>query len=188
LSRFLLGALWVVGALLLSQGVYMDAKAKLAQILIASSWQQRAADRPPPKPWWWADTRAIAKLEIPRLEKTVFVMQDASGESLAFGPGHMQGSAAPAQSGHVMVAGHRDSHFEFLKDIEIGDVIETTDYKSSHKRYRVVETLVIDSNQESVELASSNFLTLVTCYPFNGIAPNTSLRYLVNAQELTQPR
>lgn len=184
MSRFLLSALWVVGAVLLSQGLYMDAKAKLAQVLIASSWDQSSADRPPPKPWWWADTRPIAKLEVPRLKKTVFVMQDQSGESLAFGPGHIQASAKPSGNGHVAIAGHRDSHFGFLQDIEIGDLITTTNYKAESKRYRVVEAMVIDTLEQSVSIQTENMLTLITCFPFNGLVPGGSQRYILNAEEI----
>lgn len=184
MSRFLLAALWVVGACLLGQGLYMDAKAKLAQVLIATSWERSSAGRPPPKPWWWADTRPIAKLEVPRLHKTVYVMQDDSGESLAFGPGHLRSSAAPSAPGHVAIAGHRDSHFEFLQDLEIGDTIQTTHFNAEQKRYRVVAVDIIDTNQESVAFQSGNRLSLITCYPFNGFVPGGSLRYILHAQEI----
>jgi len=162
----------------------MDAKAIAAQILIASSWDQRAGDRPPPKPWWWADTRAIAELKVTRLKKTLYVMQDDSGESLAFGPGHMHASAKPAQDGHVMIAGHRDSHFEFLKDINIGDIIETTNYHAQSKRYKVTELHVMDSRQSELELSDDNRLSLITCYPFDDFVPGGPLRFIVNAQEI----
>ena len=185
MSRFLLAALWVVGALLLGQGLYLEAKAKLAQVLIASSWEQRSDDRPPPKPWWWADTRAIAKLEAIRLETSLYVMQDDSGESLAFGPGHINASAAPSQAGHVLIAGHRDSHFAFLKHLKIGDIIQTSDYQANTKRYRVNETMVIDSAEQELFLRDTNTLSLITCFPFESVVPGGSLRYLVNADEIT---
>lgn len=186
MSRFLLAALWVLAALLLGQGVYMEAKAKLAQILISSSWEQRSGDRPPPKPWWWADTRAIATISAPRLDKTVYVMQDASGESLAFGPGHISASAPPASDGHVMIAGHRDSHFAFLQDVRVGDVIETSDYQAHTKRYQVREVVVIDSEHEAMYLNDANQLSLITCYPFSERVPGGSLRYIVNADEIIE--
>lgn len=184
MSRFLLVALLVVGAFLLSQGLYLEVKARLAQVLIASSWEASTADRPPPKPWWWADTRPIAKLEVPRLHKSVYVMQDDSGESLAFGPGHMPSSALPGNAGHVAISGHRDSHFEFLKDIQVGDIITTTRYDSASKRYRVVEAQIIDTQQQSLSLETDDRLTLITCYPFDGLVPGGSLRYVLNAEEI----
>lgn len=184
MSRLILAALWVVGAVLLGNGVYMDAKAKLAQVLIASSWDQRTADRPPPKPWWWADTRAVARMKVARLDKTLYVMQDDSGESLAFGPGHLTASAKPATEGHIMIAGHRDSHFAFLKDIRHGDVIEVSNYKSETTRYRVSDMHIMDTRKEALQALDEDLLTLITCYPFEEVVPGGPLRLIVNAEVL----
>ena len=177
---------WLVGAVLLSQGIYMDVKAKVAQVLISSSWNQRADDRPPSKPWWWADTRPIAKLEITRLNKTLYVMQDDSGESLAFGPGHLPQSAKPTENGHVMIAGHRDSHFAFLKDIAIGDTIKTSNHSTQSKDYTVINISIIDSSKEQLELHNHDQLTLITCYPFDDFIPGGPLRMLVHAQPIDE--
>ena len=122
MRRLVVTLMMCTGLFLLGQGFYMEAKAKVAQVLIAASWHNRTPDSPPAQPWWWADTKVIAKLDVPRLKETVYVMQDDSGESLAFGPGHMPASARPSEQGHVVIAGHRDSHFEFLKNIQVGDL------------------------------------------------------------------
>lgn len=184
----LVGLVWVVGALFLGQGLYMVSKARVAQALIAMSWldspNQFADDRPPPKPWWWADTRAIAKMRVERLNKSVYIMQDDSGESLAFGPGHVPGSAKPAKLGHVIIAGHRDSHFSFLQNIEINDVIKTENYLGETKHYQVTKLHVIDSSQRDLHLLDNDHLTLVTCYPFNDFIPGGPLRFLVEAEPI----
>ncbi|MBX2847564.1 MAG: class GN sortase [Acidiferrobacterales bacterium] len=186
MSRFILIGLWSLGILLLSKGFYMDVKANVAQVLISSSWDRRTEDRPPPKPWWWADTRPIAKLEVPRLQQTLFVMQDDSGESLAFGPGHLPQSAKPNELGHVIIAGHRDSHFAFLKDIAIGDVIKTSNYQVEPKSYQVTEIYIIDSSQEQLNLIDDDQLTLITCYPFDDFLPGGPLRMIVHAEPLSR--
>ena len=183
-KRLIVNALFLGGALLLGQGFYMDVKAKVAQMLIAHSWQKRAAGSPPPKPWWWADTNAIAKLEVSRLNKTLFVMQDNSGESLAFGPGHLSGSADVSAQGHVMVAGHRDSHFKFLQHLSVGDIIKTTNHKMVTTQYRVKDMYVLNSKTDSLMQYDHNQLTLITCYPFNGLLPGGPLRYIVDAQQI----
>lgn len=178
-------ALLLIGTILLSQSFYMDAKAKLAQVLIAHSWavgtKHDAALEAAPKPWWWADTRAIAKLQVPRLNKQLFVMQDDSGESLAFGPGHLPGSARPSMDGHVMIAGHRDSHFAFLEHVVVGDLIHTTNLQGQIVTYRVDQTEVFNANEDTLEKLDSKQLSLITCYPFNGLVPGGPLRYLVTA-------
>jgi sortase A len=162
----------------------MDVKAVIAQGLIAHSWQQRYASSPPPKPWWWADTRAIAELKVSRLGTQVFVMQDDSGESLAFGPGHLTASASISSPGHVMIAGHRDSHFDFLQHLEVGDAIETTDFKSSTARYEVIDISVLNTDTEELVRNDANWLTLITCYPFTDFIPGGPLRYIVNAERI----
>lgn len=174
--------LLIVGPLLIFQGSYMDIKALLAQKLIETSWHRAVAQRKPTKPWWWADTRAIAKLEVERLEQTVFVMQDESGESLAFGPGHISASAKIAETGHVMIAGHRDSHFQFLRDIQIGDIIELSRYDSKETRYQVKRLRILNADSEELIAYNDDRLTLITCYPFNALIPNGPLRFLVEAQ------
>lgn len=189
--------LFISGAILLAHAFYMDAKAKLAQILIAHSWALSAngshTQEFTPKPWWWADTRVIAKLDIPRLQKTLYVMQDDSGESLAFGPGHLPGSARPSQSGHVMLAGHRDSHFAFLESLTVGDLIHTTNLQGKHKTYRIEQTQLFNINTDQLYKLDDDLLSLITCYPFDGLVPGGPMRYIVharpvfeNTQSLTQ--
>jgi len=171
----------VIGALLLSQAFYMDAKAILAQLLIAHSWTTADKQSSAPKPWPWADTRAIAKLEVPALGKTLFVMQDASGESLAFGPGHLPASAAPGGEGHVIVSGHRDSHFEFLQDLQVGQIVSIEDYGANQKRYQVVSSHILDTDTETLSVTERDQLTLITCYPFQALIPGGPLRFIVTA-------
>lgn len=173
----------LAGVLMLSKGMYMQCKAELAQLLIEASWNQRGPQLPPAKPWRWADMHAVAKLEVPELNNTSFVMGDASGEALAFGPGNVNSETAPGQPGHVVIAGHRDSHFEFLKDIQPGHTIHTEHYSGQQARYRVVELTVIDARQEEITIRSEqDWLTLVTCYPFNNLAAQGPYRLLVSAE------
>jgi sortase A len=171
-----------IGILLFGKGFYVNVKAQLAQTLIEYSWHSRNADSPASKPWWWADTSAIATLEVPRLNKRLFVMRDASGESLAFGPGHLNASAPINEGGHVMIAGHRDSHFTFLQHIRTGDLISTTSANNVTTQYRVTQAYVLNTNKHSLIKYQHNELTLITCYPFNGIINGGPLRYIVNAE------
>jgi len=182
MKNFILPITMAFGFLLVGQGVYMDAKAKVAQILISSSWESRSQDSPAAKPWWWADTHVIARMSVPRLQETVYIMADDSGESLAFGPGHMPASALPSENGHVVIAGHRDSHFEFLKNIQVGDLIDTENNQANKKQYRVTELQIIDSSEQEIPLLDYSQLTLITCYPFEGFIPGGPLRLIVHAE------
>ena len=52
------------------------------------------------------------------------VLAGASGRTLAFGPGHVDGTPLPGEHGNAVVSGHRDTHFAFLRDLRCGDVLE----------------------------------------------------------------
>ena len=174
-------ALFALAVSSLAHGLYIPAKAELSQWLIAHSWNDRQADSQPEPPWRWADTRALARLEVPSLGIRQFIMDIDSGQALAFGPGHMPGSALPAHSGHSMIAGHRDTHFAFLQKLKPGDTIEIEHYRGHKDRYRVEQALVIDSSTEQIPMFASDMLTLVTCYPFDSISAGGPLRYIVHA-------
>ena len=182
MKRIFNTAILILGWWLLGQGVYMDAKAKVAQVLIASSWENRSEGSPAVRPWWWADTRALAQLDVPRLNQTLYVMQDDTGESLAFGPGHMPASSALTENGHVVIAGHRDSHFSFLRDVKMGDLIVTQNSQAKNQQYRVIERLVIDTTKEEIQLLDYAQLTLITCYPFDEVIPGGPLRLVIHAE------
>ena len=81
------------------------------------------------RPWSWADMHPIARLTVPRLGIERPILSNASGSALAFGIGHIDGTAGPATAGNCVVAGHRDSWAAFLADLRVADavVIEAPD-------------------------------------------------------------
>ena len=180
-------ALWlglILGGALLGQGSYLDAKAWLAQVLIAKSWSKQTASSESAKPWPWMDAHVIAKLSFPKQQQVRFVMNSSSGQALAFGPGHLENTALPTGDGHSMIAGHRDSHFDTLQHTELGDIIEAEDFTGTRVRYRVVEIEIVDTRQSDLQLTDANMLSLITCYPFDEWVPGGPLRYVVNAERL----
>ena len=176
-------ALFLLGAGLLGQGSYIKLKASLAGWLISSSWAQRQAGQLPAKPWPWADTRVIARLSVPRLGIRQFVMHDASGESLAFGPGSVMSDVLPGAGGHALVAGHRDTHFKFLGDLRPGDTLAIDNYRGQSGRYEIKGLRVINLDREAVYIdPESEGLTLVTCWPLDALVPGGPERLLVEAE------
>ena len=104
--------LWFIG-----QGTYIHAKALLAQVLLEAAWLETRHGIKEVKPWPWADTWPVSRLSVPSLGVSRIVLAGASGQSLAFGPGHLFSSAEPGEQGNVIIAGHRDTHFTFIKNI-----------------------------------------------------------------------
>ena len=86
-QHLLLACLLIASLSLIGNGMYIKAKAKVADWMITNTWEARQHNGVPQKPWPWADTWVAARIHIPRLGISQYVMQDASGESLAFGPG-----------------------------------------------------------------------------------------------------
>ena len=164
---------------------WIHAKALLAQYLIADAWAQTLS-RPelPRKPWPWADTWPVARLQVPGRDVDLYVLAGAQGNSLAFGPGHMHGTALPGQ-GFSVIGGHRDTHFQFLQNLANGDELLLQTPDKTLLRYRVHQTEVVDSRLQPLHIpAELPGLLLVTCYPFDALTANGPLRYLVWAEEI----
>ncbi len=167
------------------RAVWIEAKAHLAQALVRRAWRETLAGARDARPWPWADTRPVARLLVPGQGVETFVLAGASGRTLAFGPGHLDGTPRPGERGNAVISGHRDTHFRFLRRLAPGDevVVEGRDGRS--RRYVVVSTHVVDRRDLWVAAdAGDTRLTLVTCYPFDAIRPGGPLRYVVVAQSL----
>jgi sortase A len=168
---------------------WIQGKAIIAQQLLDHAWQKTqdcddGEETYHHKPWPWADTWPVAKLSVPRLGIEQIVVAGDSGNSLAFAPGYSYAGAAPGDKGLTMISAHRDTHFRFLQQLDIGDSLmlqtrgKTAIYRISH--FQIV-------NSDSYTLAAQtdeNLLVLVTCYPFDTITTGGSQRFLVFAMEL----
>lgn len=170
------------GLVMAGYGLYVPVKAALAQVLLERAWAAAPSYGAAPRPWPWADTRPVARISVPRQKVSLIVLAGAHGRSLPFGPGHIDGTALPGETGHSVVAAHRDTHFRFLKDVRIGDRIEVFRPGNRETDYVVVEKVVLDvREQEIVVDPGADLLTLVTCYPFTEWNPGGPLRYVVTA-------
>lgn len=178
-----IGLLAVAGTLSFGHGIYIVAKAQLAQVLLHSSWERTRQTGIPAKPWPWADTHPVARLLAPAQDADLLVLAGASGRTLAFGPGHLDGSAQPGEPGNAVITAHRDTHFRFLKAAVAGDqlVIERAD--GGRRYFRIRRAYVADYRE--LRLPRDTVvptLTLVTCYPFDALDAGGPLRYVVVAE------
>jgi LPXTG-site transpeptidase (sortase) family protein len=81
------------------------------------------------------------------------------------------------------LAGHRDSFFRPLKDIQRGDAI-TIQTIQGDVEYRVESTEVVwPTDIRVLQPSRENTLTLITCFPFYyiGAAPK---RFIVHARQI----
>ena len=115
----------------------------------------------------------FGRLEIPRLNMSVMVMEGDRDKILRLGAGHLPGTP-------MAIAGHRDSFFRPLKDIKLNDKIVFTTPEGSHE-YHVVSTQIVGPKDTWVlENSSDDRMTLITCYPFYYIGPAPK-RFIVEA-------
>ncbi len=126
----------------------------------------------------------IGRMEVQRLGVSVVVMEGTSNKTLRRAVGHIAGTGLPGQPGNVGIAGHRDTFFRPLRNIQADDIITLTTRGGSY-RYRVVSTKIVDPDNVAVlNSDGGEVLTLVTCYPFYyvGSAPE---RFIVRAQRVS---
>ena len=180
---------WIMSALLclgfwqLGQGAYIPAKAWLAQELMQRAWMRTGAGEERATPWPWADTWPVARLTAKRRDIDLIVLAGGSGRTLAFGPGHLSASAMPGEIGNSIIAGHRDTHFQFLRKVEIGELLGMETARGQRHLYKVVGVDIVDSRRGSLVLdTDAAMLTLVTCYPFDALEAGGALRYVVTAR------
>jgi sortase A len=168
---------WQVGG-----AVWIHGKALVAQMLLERGWNARLAgqDENAAKPWPWADTAPIGRLHVPRLKINQIVLAGASGRTLAFGPGHLSGTALPGSRGHSIVSGHRDTHFTFLRDLIPDDEVHIQRSDGKTVIYRVTGHQTVDARLATfTDTPDRSTLTLVTCYPFDALDTSGPLRYVV---------
>ena len=182
---------WVVACLLclgfwqLGQGAYIPAKAWLAQELMQRAWSRAGAGNDRPAPWPWADTWPVARLSAKSGEVDLIVLSGGSGRTLAFGPGHLSASSLPGEPGNAVIAGHRDTHFSFLRDVEIGESLIVETIGGRKHLYKVVGIDIVDARRGSLLLDTDQaVMSLVTCYPFDAREAGGPLRYVVTAKML----
>ena len=172
-----------LGGWQLGEGAYLEAKAWLSQILLHQAWSETLSGYSQVKPWPWADTWPVARMQVKRLGVDRIVLSDASGRSMAFGPGYISGTSQLGQGGNSAISGHRDTHFRFLKNLHTDDQIELTLKDGKVRSYRITDAAV--HHQDETWLLADNGdeqLTLITCYPFNALVPGGPLRYVVQAK------
>ncbi|MEO2281751.1 class GN sortase [Pseudoalteromonas pernae] len=181
--RLLIVGAFILGASFFAHGTYMQAKAWLAQALIERAWQQslerQGADV---APWYYADTHVVAKLAVPKLDIERYVLAGSSGRNLAFAPAHDLASSPLGEQGGSVIAAHNDTHFAFLRHVKVGDEVVLTLRDGHTERYRITAKQVV--HESDTDLAMSDGLHLVTCYPFNSPVAGTDLRLLVSASRL----
>jgi sortase A len=123
----------------------------------------------------------MARLSIDRLDTHWIVLEGADKKELRLGPGHLVNTALPGSRGNCVIAGHRDTQFRILRNVEIGEKI-SLEIDGHTYTYRVIDKRVVaPTDNHALHPTPTPTLTLVTCYPFYyvGAAPK---RFVIRAE------
>ncbi len=181
LPLLMIAALLVGGAAITAKSLYIPVKAKVAQVLLARAFDQSLEQGTPVRPWSWADTAPVSRVRVDRLGVSEIVLSGGSGEAMAFGPTEVLDDRA---RGVTVLAAHRDTHFEFVRDLKAGDTISLDRIDGSSVTYRVrgFETVRFDEFTYPAH-GGSGLLALTTCWPF-GSQVSGPLRRVAWAEKL----
>ena len=130
---------------------------------------------PPP-----AKGSVLAKLEVPKLEMSLVVLEGTNSATLDKSIAHIEDTAMPGEFGNIGIAGHRNTHFKKMEWIRQGDEMILT---NAHDRYRyLVESirLVTPDDVEVLDASLGPAITIVTCFPFEYVG-NAPQRFIVRA-------
>jgi len=171
----------IIGVGFLADAFWLYGKAQVGQMLLSRAWAKTLEDGEDHKPWPWADHWPVARLISEEHNIDQIVLAGDSGSVLAFAPGMNLQAAKPGEGRTVLISGHRDTHFRFLKDPKPGSELTLQTQDGTH-RYRIEETKIVDSRTTRIDLTlGKDQLMLVTCYPFDAIEVRGPMRFVALA-------
>ncbi|GJD53332.1 hypothetical protein OPKNFCMD_6107 [Methylobacterium crusticola] len=185
-GRALLAALLLAAGLgIAGEAVLVPAKAVLAQWLLERAFAASLAAGRPVRPWPSADTEPVARLTF--AGRSVVALRGASGQALAFGPGHLAGTPEAGEAGTAVYAAHRDTHFAGLGALRPGDPVAVTRRDGRTVAFRVTGRRVARFDASGLDpRAPGRHLALATCWPLDGPARGP-LRLIVEAEAVDGP-
>ena len=117
-----------------------------------------------------SELHIIGRIEIPKIEVNIPILEGANKANLKVGAGHITGTAKLGSIGNAALAAHRGHTygrlFNRLDELEVGDTINITTGEGSYE-YTVYKILVVSPDDISVLYQSKEerILTLITCTP-----------------------
>jgi sortase A len=116
---------------------------------------------------------AIARIEIPSIDVSEYVVEGTDTGDLRKGPGHYPRTPLPGDPGTTAIAGHRTTYgapFRNIDDLRRGQRI-IVDMPDGRFVYRVERTTIVDDQDVSVlEPVGYRRLMLSACHPLYSAA------------------
>ena len=115
--------------------------------------------------------KPLTRLEIPRLDVDVIVVEGTTPAALHAGAGHYADTALPGEEGNVAIAGHRTTYgrpFNRMDELKPGDRIILTTPIGKHTYEVTADPWVVDPLDWSPIYdvdGRGSYLTLTSCHP-----------------------
>jgi len=190
--RWSRNAFLAAGVLALSYSGFVLLDSKLYQASQAHLFQQQLESARPPVasasgvsdlPVVPIPGGTLGRIEIARIGLAAMILEGTDARTLRRAVGHIPGTPLPGQQGNVAIAGHRDTFFRALRNVQHDDEIRLTTLNGTY-RYLVDSTQVVAPEDTQVlDDSSDAILTLVTCYPFYYVGPAPK-RFIVRAHRI----
>jgi len=187
--RFAASVMMVSGALLVADAVLTLTWQEPISAIVAERNQAELEDALADPPRRVIEQRplpgdAVAKLEIPAIDVSEYVVEGTDTGDLRKGPGHYPETPLPGERGTSAIAGHRTTYgapFRRLDDLDPGDriVLELPGGQISYRIERV--TIVDDSDRSVLRTVGHDRLVLTACHPLY----SAEQRIVVFARELS---
>lgn len=113
----------------------------------------------------------LTRLEIPKLDVDVIVVEGTTASALRAGAGHYPKTPLPGEKGNVAIAGHRTTYgrpFNRIDELTAGDRVILTTPVGRHVYEITRRPWVVDDQDWSVindYPDKGSFLTLTSCHP-----------------------
>ena len=173
----------VLGLIGIAKASMQPIKAIIGQHYLEVAWKESLKANKLSKPWRSADFYMIGELTVPKLTISRVILNNASGEAMAWGIGRVNSVQFSKNHKPIILAGHRDSHMQFMSKLSVGDKVELI------MSDRILKTFIISktdiSKKPELVVSAHNtdneILILTTCWPFNSQKPGSE-RYIVTAE------
>ena len=175
----------ILGLFGIAKASLMPIKAIIGQHYLEVAWKDSLKNNKLSKPWKSADFYMIGELIIPKLKISRVILNSVSGEALTWSIGRINNIGSSAKNGPIILAGHRDSHMQFMSKLNIGDKIELMMTDGVLKTYEISKLDITDKPELKISNISINHdsLILTTCWPFNA-SKSGPQRYIIMAKSV----
>ncbi|WP_214894411.1 class D sortase [Exiguobacterium sp. H66] len=183
--------LLVIGVLLLGYVGYqkftidrtLSTELEKAKAVVVEAEEQKKTAEPEATdteavPVTFKEGETLGFLSIKSLDMELPLLEGVTDKTLAKGVGHHPETAFPGQGDRIFIAGHNDTTFSKISELEPGDEVELYLADGSYRYVMRSSEIVDDEDTRVLAATGTESLVISTCYPFYNIA-NSTERYLI---------